>query len=154
MTPLASIEKARAEDIPDLSELLALLFTLEQDMQPDTARQIKGLTLLLQDSARSQILVARDASQRAIAMVSAQLTISTAEGGYSAWIEDLIIAPAFRGQGLGRALLSAILAWAAARGATRAQLLADIDNLPAQNFYQHLGWESMHMGAKRIFLRT
>lgn len=147
-----AIACANEEDIPALTELLGLLFSLEQDMQANLDKQARGLTLLLQDTQRTRVLVARDDAQRAIGMVSGQLVISTAEGGFSVWVEDLIIAPTFRGQGLGRILLDSLLHWAKAQGATRAQLLADNDNRPAWNFYERLGWQNMHMGAKRIFL--
>ena len=45
-----------------------------------------------------------------------------------------------RGLGLGRRLLEAIEAWAAARGASRLQLLADRENAPALRFYARTGF--------------
>lgn len=147
-----SISSANANDIPALTDLLGLLFSLEQDMQPDREKQARGLALLLQDTQRARVLVARDESQRAVGMVSGQLVVSTAEGGLSVWVEDLILAPNVRGLGIGRDLLDALLRWAKTAGATRAQLLADNDNQPAWAFYERMGWQNMHMGAKRIFL--
>ncbi len=75
-----------------------------------------------------------------IGMVTAQLVVSTAEGGASAWVEDMVVAAPERGRGVGRRLLEAIEAWATARGASRLQLLADRENAPALAFYARLGW--------------
>jgi GNAT superfamily N-acetyltransferase len=80
------------------------------------------------------------------------LVISTAEGAPSAWIEDVVIEADWRGKGLGRALLAYVLQWARSQGATRAQLLADLDNAPALEFYEHLGWQSTRLGARRLML--
>ena len=52
----------------------------------------------------------------------------------------LVTAPAFRRQGLGRALLAAFEAAARSRGATRAFLEVAADNAPALALYQGLDW--------------
>ena len=51
-----SISSANANDIPALTELLGLLFSLEQDMQPDGEKQARGLALLLQDTQRARVM--------------------------------------------------------------------------------------------------
>ena len=76
--------------------------------------------------------------------------ISTAEGAYSAWVEDVVVERAHQGQGLGRRLLDGIAAWALKRGATRLQLLADSENRPAQEFYSLLGWSRTQLIALRV----
>jgi GNAT superfamily N-acetyltransferase len=85
-------------------------------------------------------------------MGSVQLVASTAEGARSAWIEDVVVAEGWRNQGVGSSLLSALLAWARDKGATRAQLLADRTNVPALTVYQRLGWQATQLGAWRIAL--
>ena len=84
-------------------------------------------------------------------MVSAQLVISTAQGTASAWIEDMVIDAEFRGCGIGKQLLQKTLDWAKSKGATRAQLLVDIENTEALGYYQHLNWESTQLQARRVF---
>ena len=151
------IEPARPADLPALIELLALLFAIEQDFHPDVDRQRRGLELLLaQPAEQARIFVARrdDAPQDVVGMVSAQLVISTASGAPSAWLEDLVVRAACRGQGLGRQLLDAAMAWALARGARRVQLLADADNQPALDVYRHLGWQPTRLFAWRRFPGT
>ena len=147
-----TINDARLEDIPALVELLAVLFSIEADFKPDTAKQIQGLQLLINNPASAVMKVARDQHGSVVGMVSAQLVISTAQGAPSAWVEDMIITKAHRGVGLGRALLDATLAWAKQKGASRAQLLVDIENEPALGYYQHLGWQSTQLQARKIFL--
>lgn len=147
---MVRVERALASDIPELIELLRTLFSLERDFAFDAGRQRRGLTRLLAEPRdRASVLVARD--DGAIAgMVSGQLVISTAEGAPSVWIEDMVVAPAFRGRGIGRALLRGVTDWAVAQGASRAQLLADSDNTSALAFYRHLGLEPTNLVALRL----
>ncbi|HKB83644.1 MAG TPA: GNAT family N-acetyltransferase [Burkholderiales bacterium] len=136
------IERARKDDIPSMVELLAALFSIESDFSADRARQRRGLELLLaQPDDRCVMLIARSIEGKAVGMASAQLVISTAEGAPSAWIEDVIVQQAFRGQGIAGFLLRSLLDWARQHGATRAQLLADNANTFALDFYEHIGWE-------------
>lgn len=147
-----NINDAKLEDIPALVELLAALFSIEVDFKPDTAKQVQGLRLLIQSPTTGVIKVARDSEGFAVGMVSAQLVISTAKGAPSAWVEDMIILEKYRGQGLGKALLNEALAWAKQKGASRAQLLVDVENEPALGYYKHLGWETTQLQARKIFL--
>jgi len=146
------IEQAMEADIPAMSALLDDLFSIEQDFKPNGDNQMRAMRLLLQLPERACLLVARDAAGKVAGMVSAQLVISTAEGAPSAWVEDMVVREDCRGAGLGRALLEKLLAWAEARGATRAQLLVDLDNEPALGYYRHLGWQTTRLAARRVSL--
>jgi ribosomal protein S18 acetylase RimI-like enzyme len=148
-----TIDNATPSDIPALVELLAELFSIEADFKPDTERQVLGLSLLLSNPEQAVIKVARDTSKvgKVIGMVSAQLVISTAQGTPSAWLEDMVVSPDYRSGGIGRQLLEAVQEWAKSKGATRAQLLVDTENLPAVGYYQHLGWEATQLQARRLF---
>ena len=145
-----AIEPARSGDIPALLELLRALFAIESDFDFDAGKQARGLALLIERPG-ARVLVARN-PDGIVGMASAQLVVSTAEGAFSAWIEDVCVAESARGAGIGRRLLAAALDWARAQGATRAQLLADLDNAPALAFYERLGWQATRLGARRIFL--
>ncbi|PKO92646.1 MAG: GNAT family N-acetyltransferase [Betaproteobacteria bacterium HGW-Betaproteobacteria-1] len=146
------IEQAEAADIPALAQLLSELFAIEQDFDCDHEKQIRGLGLLLNDTERAAVLVARDAENRVVGMVTAQLVISTAEGAYSAWIEDMVVTSSYRGSGIGRSLLEQVTAWAKSKGASRAQLLVDLDNQPAIDYYRHLSWQATSLAARRLML--
>lgn len=61
-----------------------------------------------------------------------------------AHIMNLCVAPACRGQGLGRRLLAHLLTVAAAEGAGRAWLEVRPDNHPAVRLYQSMGFRFKH----------
>ncbi len=138
MDPL-DVRPAVPADLDALVELLEELFELEADFRPDEVRQRRGLALMLEEPERRAVLVA-EREGAVVGMVTAQLVVSTAEGGASALVEDMVVDAAWRGLGAGRALLEAIEAWARAPGATRLQLLADRENGPALAFYARMGW--------------
>ena len=144
---------ATLQDVAQLVSLLQVLFSIEQDFRPDPEKQERGLRKILARPENAVIMTARDDQGNVIGMVSAQLVVSTAEGAYSAWVEDMVIAKGWRSRGVGRRLLSSALDWARLRGATRAQLLVDLDNEPALGYYDHLGWQATRLGARHISLR-
>jgi GNAT superfamily N-acetyltransferase len=133
------IRPACAADLGTLVRLLGQLFSIEADFTPDAARQRLGLALMLSEHRVRAVLVAERGAE-VLGMVTAQLVVSTAEGGLSALVEDMIVKEGARGVGIGRALLEGIERWALERGATRLQLLADRENAPALAFYDRAGW--------------
>ncbi len=144
--------EASGADIPALVGLLATLFSIEKDFQPDISKQETGLSLLINNTQTATIQVARNHANQVIGMVSAQLVISTAQGAPSAWVEDMVVDSAYRGQGIGMQLLQNALNWAKKNGATRAQLLVDIENSEALSYYQHLKWQATQLQARRVFM--
>lgn len=144
--------EANEADIADLVRLLSVLFSIEKDFNADLAKQQKGLELLLKNNATTTIQVARNSAGKAVGMVSAQLVVSTAQGATSAWVEDMVLDAAYRGYGIGKQLLHNALTWAKNKGATRAQLLVDVENIEAVGYYQHLNWEATQLQARRVFL--
>ena len=137
------IRPAAVGDIDTLVALLRLLFTIEADFQADEERQRRGLAMML-DAPGGLILVAEN-DGRVIGMCSGQLLVSTAEGGPSLLMEDVVVAEGFRGAGVGRLLVSKMGEWAAARGASRLQLLADRQNSRALAFYAGLDWRTTEL---------
>ena len=138
MSEAVTLRQARAEDTAGLVALLAQLFAIEADFAIDPEVQARGLALL-RERPDAAILVA-EAEGRVVGMCTMQLTISTARGGLSAGIEDVVVDQAWRGRGIGRALLAGAETWARERGAVRLALLADETNLPALDFYDRLGF--------------
>lgn len=139
-TESVSIRSARSTDIDPLVELLEQLFLLEPDFPIDKDRQRRGLGLML-DSPETRTILVADVAGRVVGMCSAQIVVSTAEGGPVAWIEDVVVETSSQGRGIGRKLLAEIEAWVVERGGTRLQLIADRENHPSLEFYQRLGWE-------------
>lgn len=135
-----TIRTATAADIEILIGLLEELFSIEADFRPDRDRQRRGLLLMLDDPDHRGVLVAARGAE-VVGMITAQLVISTVEGGPAALVEDLVVDATARGAGIGRRLVEAIALWARARGASRLQLLADAGNGPALHFYARTGWD-------------
>lgn len=139
------IRFATIADIDDMVGLLNQLFSLEQDFVPDAEKQRRGLVLFLEECGKHRCLLVADIFGRARGMVSAQILISTAEGSQCALMEDLVVDAAYRGRGLGRALLTAVEVQMAKRGITRLQLLVDMDNIPAFEFYKACLWQQTRL---------
>jgi GNAT superfamily N-acetyltransferase len=142
------ISFATPDDLPHLADLLAELFTLESDFQPERDKQINGLRLILDNPALGRLFVLRIGAKVA-GMANALITISTAEGGRVLLLEDVIVSRAHRGGGLGRQLIEHVLDWARGQGMTRVTLLADRDNHFALDFYRKLGFENSNMTVLR-----
>jgi GNAT superfamily N-acetyltransferase len=134
----ALIRPATPADLDAMVRLLGVLFRLEADFTPEPGRQRRGLARLLAHPDAAAFVADRDGE--IIGMVTVQLVVSTAEGGESGLLEDLVVDARCRGAGVGRRLVGAAVAWARARGAARVQLLADRENAPALAFYRRLGW--------------
>ncbi|RYX81679.1 GNAT family N-acetyltransferase [bacterium] len=125
---------ANSDDMPVLLELLDMLFAIETDFTFDAEAAQRGFELMLQDSERSAIWLAEDEG-RIVGMCTGQITISTAIGARSIWVEDVIVRPEYRGQGLMPLLLGELEKWGRERGVKRLQNLCDLHNAPALSFY-------------------
>ncbi|MDG4474950.1 GNAT family N-acetyltransferase [Thiovibrio frasassiensis] len=143
----AVIRPANPGDLDALVDLLRMLFGIETDFDFAAARQRRGLAMLLAHET-AVILVAETAGQ-VIGMCSGQLTISTAEGGFSLLVEDMVVAEPWQGRGIGRELLTTLEQWAASRKVGRLQLLADRNNTAALEFYRKLGWQPTELICQR-----
>jgi len=138
------IDFAAATDLEPLANLLAELFALEADFQPDRQKQLRGLRLILDNPQAGRIFVLRVDGEVA-GMAVALFSISTAEGARVIVLEDFTVAHAERGRGYGRQLAEHVLAWASAEGCARVSLLADKDNAAALAFYGRLGFTGSNM---------
>lgn len=78
---------------------------------------------------------------------SGERVIGVCHGWTTAFIKDLVVDAAFRGRGVGGALLTRILAEYQRRGAPSVDLKTGADNLTAQSTYRRLGFEIVeHIG--------
>lgn len=148
-----SIDFATSADLEAMADLLAELFTLESDFQPERDKQLRGLRLILDNPQIGRLFVLRGDDQ-VVGMANALITISTAEGCPVLLLEDVIVKAKFRGLKLGRRLVEHVLDWARDNGMPRVTLLADKDNSPALAFYERLGFERSAMSVLRKNLST
>lgn len=144
----ATIRPAVLDDLDEMILLLKSLFEIEEDFIFDYQQQQAGLTMLL-NSGRCLILVA-EYENSVIGMCTGQTVISTAEGGYSLLVEDVVVNSTWRGKGVGTQLLNTLANWAKQQDIHRLQLLADRNNSNALNFYHKAGWNQTEL----ICLRT
>ncbi len=72
----------------------------------------------------------------------------------SVWLFDVVTAPEYRRQGLGRELVLHLLAWARSHGAGQAYLKAMQNNVPALGLYRQLGFTDRYQYWYRILVLT
>ena len=138
------IRRANYPDISSMIKLLRILFSLERDFEANKLTQQSGLEMMLCDGTDRCIMVA-ELNQQIVGMCSAQILVSTAEGGIVALVEDLVVEEAYRGGGIGKELLLSVESWAIARGVKRLQLLADRNNTSALDFYNTMNWKGTQL---------
>jgi ribosomal protein S18 acetylase RimI-like enzyme len=138
MTPV--LRSAKTMDIPGLVELLRLLFALEEDFSFNAEKQQQGLALLVEN--KETLIVVAETEDGVVGMATGQTLISTACGGKAMVVEDVVVAPAWRGQGLGSQLVAELQHWGHVQGMTRMQLLADRNNRAGLGFYEKTGWQT------------
>jgi GNAT superfamily N-acetyltransferase len=142
-----TINRAREEDRDECVGMLAGLFALERDFNVNHKAQARGFTMLLA-SPHAYIAIARMGTS-VVGMITAQLVVSTSEGGYSIWVEDLYVKPEKRNKGIGSALLDEIMRWGKKMGVKRYQLVADRNNSYALGYYKKQGWTVLHLAVLR-----
>ncbi len=130
-------------DIPEMLELLRQLFSIESDFCFNPEKQKNGLQMLLH-SSNSKIFVA-EKQGHVIGMCTLQVLISTAEGGHTGLIEDVIVDEAHRSRGVGTLLLETATECAQKAGLKRLQLLTDKNNATALDFYHKYNWALTNM---------
>jgi len=146
-----AIHLATEKDVPRLADLLGLLLAQEAEFAPDQGKQRRALRAVVSDASIGRIYVVRDGTDL-VAMVSLLYTVSSAEGGKAAWLEDLVVRPDRRGRGIGRTLLKHVAAQARADGVLRVTLLTDPDNERAHALYRSVGFEFSAMCPMRLKL--
>lgn len=144
------IRTAQSADLDSLVSLLSVLFAIEDDFSFDEARQRQGLSLMLANELGC-VLVA-EAEGQVVGMCTGQLLVSTAEGGLTLLVEDVVVDAQWRGRGVGRLLVEAVSDWARANRVSRLQLLADRNNVRALGFYRSLGWQTTELICLRTFV--
>jgi GNAT superfamily N-acetyltransferase len=143
--------EATFDDIPELSNLLTLLFTQEADFEPDGDKQAEGLRQIIGQPDIGRILILRDQSML-LGMVTLLFTVSTALGSRVAILEDMIVRPDARQSGIGSSLLQYAIGFAKSNGCARITLLTDRTNSGAIRFYQKHGFKHSEMIPLRLLI--
>jgi 8-oxo-dGTP diphosphatase len=131
---------------PDVPAALALLLT---DQAPDSATYMATEALLqdrLHDPDRPVLLAEIDGSVGSVAL----LGLHQAPRGWYATLDDLIVAPALRRRGLGRALIEATAGLARVRGCALLQAAFPVEDADTRAFLAACGFGSGEAPALHI----
>jgi GNAT superfamily N-acetyltransferase len=134
----AMIRPARPGDESILLELVRELAEFEKLADTVVAGAADFSAALFGDPPRAGALLAESGGQ-VVGMAIHFATFSTFTGRSGLWLEDLYVRPAFRGRGIGRALITAILEHARALGCVRTEWSVLDWNEDAIRFYRSLG---------------
>ncbi len=137
--------EASEKDIASMVVLLKELTEIEFDFDFNAETHYNAFELLVESPQSLVIVAINNETNQIIGMATGQVLISTAEGGNSLWIDDVIIEYRYRGKGIGEAVLQYLEKMAIENfDITRMQLCADINNNSALAFYEKNNWQRTH----------
>lgn len=136
------IRAARPDDVPELVAMVRELAEYER-----AAGQVRltedALSAALFGETPAVFAHVAEAEGAVAGMAVWFLDFSTWLGRHGVYLEDLYVRPAYRGRGLGRALLAELARTAAERGYGRVSWWVLDRNEPAHAFYRAIGAEPM-----------
>jgi len=148
-SPAVHIRPAEPADLEALGRLGALLVRLHHDLDPDrfiaaTPETAHGYGSFLGTQLARPSLVVLVAEREGEVIGYAYAGVEGKDymslRGPAGVLHDLVVEPAHRGQGVGRALLDAALQALAAKGAPRVVLSTAERNEPAQRLFARAGF--------------
>jgi ribosomal protein S18 acetylase RimI-like enzyme len=130
---------AGEEDVEAVASLIAAFRDWWGKAEPTEAAIAETVRALVGDPGTEFLLAAAD-QQPAAGVCQLRYRLSLWTGADDCWLEDLYVSDAARGSGLGRALVTAALERARARGCWRIELDVNEQNTAALAFYRSLGF--------------
>ena len=109
----------------------------------DRGTHAEDVALLLADPGDTVNLMARDAGGDPVGFAEASLRhdyVNGCDTSPVAFLEGIYVAPGARGQGVARALVAAVQAWALAQGCSELASDAALDNLGSHQMHNALGF--------------
>jgi GNAT superfamily N-acetyltransferase len=141
--PMTQIRPAQPADIPLILELIRELALYEREPAAVVATEADLMRDGFGPTPRYECLIAESEGQPA-GFALYFFNYSTWRGRAGIHLEDLFVRPAFRGLGIGKALLARVAAITVERKLGRLQWEVLDWNQPAIDFYQRLGAEFLH----------
>ena len=136
--PAVEVSPARAEDLEGLLPLIAG-YQRFYETEPDEERNRAFFARFLEPSEDGLLLAARDEHGTAIGFATLYWTFSSVSAEPTALMNDLFVAEAGRGKGVGRALIEAAASASRERGMRRMSWETAPDNRTAQRLYDRTG---------------
>ena len=130
---MTTVRPATAADAAAMSALFA------QFEHPTPAEPIPARLARL--AAHQGHAVVADSDAGLLGVATAQIVWSLVEDAPRAMLTALVVREDTRGQGVGRALVSAIESWARSHGAARVVVTTALRRAGAHAFYERLGFE-------------
>ncbi len=146
-TPQITIRRAEAADAADVARLLHDFNTEFGDPTPGVA----ALTERAGEMIAAEEMIVMLAGEGPEGLAQLRLRPSVWSGALDAYLEEVYVAPAHRGRGIGRALLESVLEVARAQGATRIDLGTSETDTAAIGLYESCGFSNLEHGAKMLF---
>ena len=145
------LRRAAAQDVPAIVNLLAtdqLGATRDGVRTPeDLARYQRAFRAIDDDPAH--ILIVAESDGEVVATMQVSFIPGLARrGAQRAQLEAVRVADAWRGRGLGAAMMAWAIAEARRRGCALVQLTSDKSRTSAHRFYERLGFVASHEGMK------
>lgn len=141
---LAPLTHVTEEEVRAFARLLP---QLSASAAPPTLERLRAVVA----AEACTLLVARQEEDGRI-VGAATLTICPLPTGLRAWIEDVVVDADARGQGLGEALVRALLERAAARGVPAVDLTSRPARAAANRLYRRMGFAQRETNAYRYRL--
>ena len=136
------IRAATLQDVPTLLELFGQLAEYEH-LEDELRATERGLTQALFSATPAAEALIAERAGLALGYALYFSTFSSFLTSTGVWLEDLFVVPAHRGEGAGRALLSAVAEQVLARGGERLEWAVLDWNELALGFYRRLGAHAM-----------
>ena len=146
-----AVRTATENDITRCAGLLEILFSQEHEFSANAEAQSRALSMIIGNPELGRIFVC-EIDGEIQGMVMLLFTVSTFLGKKVALLEDMVVAPAWRGKGIGTLLIDYAVDFARREGFGRITLLTDEDNDAAQQFYLSKGFSRSEMVVFRKLL--
>jgi GNAT superfamily N-acetyltransferase len=137
-----TIAPATPDDLPTILSLIRELAEYEKLLDRVTATEGLLRQTLFGPRPYAEVLIAR-VERRAVGYALFFHTCSTFLARPGMYLEDVYVQPAFRGRGVGKALLAEVARVSRDRGCGRLEWAVLNWNTPAIEFYQSLGAQPM-----------
>lgn len=139
---MTAIRTARPEDVAAILRLIRGLAEYEKLAHEVVATEAALHGTLFGDRPAAEVLLA-EAGGQPVGLALFFQNYSTFLARPGIYLEDLFVEPAFRGRGIGKALLQAVARLAVQRGCGRFEWSVLDWNVPAIRFYEALGARPM-----------
>lgn len=139
-----TIRRASTTDAQTIADFQVAMAAESEGLELDAALVLRGVTEGLADEAKGTYFVAQD--DRGVAVGSLLITREWSDWrcAWYWWIQSVYVCPAFRRQGVYRALYAHVKAQASSAGSPCVKLYVDRSNQKGLATYQALGMTESH----------